>query len=333
MGVEEGLRPLFLLSPPRSGSTLLQRLLATHREIATVSEPWLLLPVVYSLRDTGVLAEYGHRRSVEAIHDFCRALPAGTTTYLSELASAARRMYALAARDGAKYFLDKTPRYGLIANELFSMFPDAAFVFLWRNPLAIVASIIETWGGSKWNLGRFEIDLYRVVDGLVEAYRSHESSVFALQYERLVEDPQGECERVFDFLQLEPPKNVLTRLADVSLDGRMGDTMGLDAYGNSVTRDSLSKWQTVLSNPVRRRWCSRYLGWLGPDRLEAMGYSPEAMLSELRGGPRTRDRAVSDVVRRAWESTVRRSNGALRDGAGRRVALIWSKGRPPDREV
>jgi hypothetical protein len=39
--------PLFLLSLPRSGSTLAQRILAAHGGIATTSEPWILLPYLY----------------------------------------------------------------------------------------------------------------------------------------------------------------------------------------------------------------------------------------------------------------------------------------------
>jgi hypothetical protein len=40
--------PLFLLSLPRSGSTLAQRILAAHAGIATTSEPWILLPYLYA---------------------------------------------------------------------------------------------------------------------------------------------------------------------------------------------------------------------------------------------------------------------------------------------
>ncbi|MFV1990599.1 MAG: sulfotransferase, partial [Acidimicrobiales bacterium] len=48
------IRPAFLLSLPRSGSTLLQRLLGAHSMVATVAEPWLLIPPLYALRDEGV---------------------------------------------------------------------------------------------------------------------------------------------------------------------------------------------------------------------------------------------------------------------------------------
>src|SRR5688500_15750036 len=62
--------PLFLLSLPRSGSTLAQRILAAHEAIATASEPWILLPYLYTLRERGAYAEYNHRVLVRAVEDF-----------------------------------------------------------------------------------------------------------------------------------------------------------------------------------------------------------------------------------------------------------------------
>ena len=54
------MRQCFIISQPRAGSTLLQRLLATHPQIQTIGEPWLAIPFVYALREKGVTAEYIH---------------------------------------------------------------------------------------------------------------------------------------------------------------------------------------------------------------------------------------------------------------------------------
>ena len=58
--MSENISPIFLYSLPRSGSTLLQRMLADNPVIATASEPWFLLPIVYSTKSSGVYAEYSH---------------------------------------------------------------------------------------------------------------------------------------------------------------------------------------------------------------------------------------------------------------------------------
>lgn len=44
---------IFLISQPRSGSTLLQKLIATSNQIDTLQEPWLMLHPLYALKDHG----------------------------------------------------------------------------------------------------------------------------------------------------------------------------------------------------------------------------------------------------------------------------------------
>jgi len=49
--------PIFIFSLPRSGSTLMERILATHPAVGTASEPWILLPFLYTRIRDGVYAE------------------------------------------------------------------------------------------------------------------------------------------------------------------------------------------------------------------------------------------------------------------------------------
>jgi len=65
------IKPIFVFSLPRSGSTLMQRILGSSTEISTVSEPWILLPLFYALKKEGVYAEYGHDVLVDAVEDLC----------------------------------------------------------------------------------------------------------------------------------------------------------------------------------------------------------------------------------------------------------------------
>ena len=45
---------ILMISPPRAGSTMLQRILGSHSDIHTVSEPWLVLHPLYALRPEGI---------------------------------------------------------------------------------------------------------------------------------------------------------------------------------------------------------------------------------------------------------------------------------------
>ncbi len=287
--------PIFLFSLPRSGSTLTQRILATHAEIETVSEPWILLPFLYTRRRDGVYTEYGHRVAYEAIEDFCEGLPGGDEQYLAEIKEFTLRLYERRSHENARYFLDKTPRYHLVSAEIMRLFSDARFIFLWRNPLAIVASIIETWGKGRWNLFEFEIDMFEGLDRLVATYRESPDRAYSIRYEDLTAGGAAAWEKLFGQLGLRFDEAQMARFDEVSLPGRMGDQTGRKAY-DALSQEPLDKWKKVLASPLRKWWCRRYLRWIGEDRLRVMGYESAALLRELDSIPARPGTVISDVV-------------------------------------
>ena len=199
--------PVFLFSLPRSGSTLVQRLIAGHPEVATTSEPWVLLPLLYTMRRPGAFTEYGHRTAVRAIDDFTGQLRGGRDEYLFEMREFVEALYS-AAGNGERYFLDKTPRYHLVIHEIMELFPDGKFIFLWRQPLAVAASIIESFGRGRWNLDRYAVDLEDGLEHLVAAARPNDPRCLTLRYEDVVADSEGELQKVFAFLGLDPAEAI-----------------------------------------------------------------------------------------------------------------------------
>ena len=115
---------VFLLSLPRSGSTLIQRILGSHPEVATRTEPWLLLPLLYMTKETGVFSEYAHRHSSRAIRDFIGSIDNGSENFDHCVKEFAYSLYGKACDGGEEYFLDKTPRYSIVADRLLEVFKD-----------------------------------------------------------------------------------------------------------------------------------------------------------------------------------------------------------------
>jgi hypothetical protein len=315
-------RPLFLLSLPRSGSTLVQRVLGAHPDIATAAEPWVLLPHAYATRATGVYAEYGHALAARAIQEFAATLPGGEGTYRDELRAFALRLYEHAAGGPAVYFLDKTPRYHFIADDLFSLFPEGKFVFLWRNPLSVVASTVETWGRGKWKIGRWRVDLFDGLANLVASRERHADSSLSMRYEDLVSDPHTHWPLLFEHLELPFDPGILTSFPSVRVPGRFGDPTGVDEYDALTTR-SIDKWRSTLANPFRKRWSREYLRWIGVERLAIMGYQLDDLLAELDAVHSGTERLGSDLIRSSSAWAVR----AGRKGGGR---LLWESSRGGD---
>lgn len=295
------LKPLFIFSLPRAGSTLIQRILTAHTDISTVAEPWILLPYLYTVKEKGVYAEYGHGVMTKAIQDFCTNLPNKQDDYLTEIHDFIIKLYAKAAPENTKYFIDKTPRYHLVVEEIINLFPEAKFIFLWRNPLAVAASMIETFGTSKgeWNLYGWKVDLFGGLSNLLNAYEKFSEQVCTVRYEDLVSQPDAELSKIFNYLDLEFNPELLSSFNQIQLKGRMGDPLREKQY-QSLSCDSLEKWKYTLNNPIRELWCRRYLRWIGKERLAMMGYSLEDLLKEVDTVPTNLNMLGSDILRMSY---------------------------------
>lgn len=277
-------QPIFLLSLPRSGSTLVQRVLSTYPEVATASEPWVMLPFLTPLEPAMPLAT-GWQGSVnDAFRDFLAELPRAEEDYLERLRPFAEDLYTRAAGPGARYFLDKTPPYHWIVDQLFRVFPDAKFVFLWRNPLSVVSSVIETFCGGRWRPDGYRGTLFEAPRNLVASYERHRDRSLAIRYEELIGEGAEPWQRLTAYLGLEFSPDSLSDFPQVNLNGRHGDPTGTRLY-SSVSREPLEKWRRSIRTSVRRLWCERYLRWLGPHLLGAMGYDLDRLLAELREAP------------------------------------------------
>jgi Sulfotransferase family len=304
------IQPIFIFSVSRSGSTLVQRVIAAHGGVATVSEPWILLPYLYGLRSHGVTAEYEHELMVMAIEDFCRELPGEEEGYRAELRDFVLRLYRRAAGEEARYFLDKSPPYYLIADEIMRLFPEGKFVFLWRNPLSIVASIIETW--RQWHPTMYRSDLFIGLPRLVAAYRAHSARAYSVRFEDLIGGDASQWKAMMDYLEIEFEPDALDRFSDVKLNGRAGDPTGVKRY-SALSSEPQEKWKNTLSNPLRKEWCRRYLRFLGNERLEVMGYDGGRIIQELNSQPTSINclvpdlgRLVSDVAKEPIRIRIRR---------------------------
>ena len=292
---------------------MVQRVLAAHEDVATAPEPWLLLPQFYAVRERGVFAPYDHLPAARAIREFADALPNGTDDYDAAVRRFALDLYGRAA-GGAAYFVDKTPRYHLIVEDLLRVFPEARFVFLWRNPLAVAASMVETWGHGRWTFGRWRVDLYDGLANLVGAYERHPDRAHAVRFEDLASDADGAWPALFGHLGLTYDEGLLERFSSIGRPARMGDHSGYERY-RRLSLEPMQKWTRTMGTTVRKRWCREYLAWIGRERLETMGYGMDELIERRGEIPNDVRSLTSDLAR----TTYAHAAGAARDAAERLV--------------
>lgn len=160
-------RPIIVLGAPRSGTTLLFSILASHRELWSLyreSEP--LLHATLGRRIVGTDDTYPasereparlelvRRRFYRSCFNEQRLLPGRLSrTHTPALLEQATRRLLNAMTSRSKpdtiRFVDKNPRYCLRTTWLDSLWPDASYVFIGRDPRSNLSSLIEGWKSQR----------------------------------------------------------------------------------------------------------------------------------------------------------------------------------------
>ncbi|MFC1654465.1 sulfotransferase [Myxococcota bacterium] len=260
--------PIFILSLPRSGSTLLQRILSTHPAISTTPETWVLLPQLYSRKKYGIQADYNHSWCKAANDEFFNVI--GESSYLEELRAFYLGLYEKASEKESLYFVDKTPRYSLIVNELFTLFPDAKFIFLWRNPIDILSSISANWYEDKWVFFNHYVDIWTGLKNLTDAYEKHQAMSISVQFERLVQQPDATMEELCAYLQIRKEDINYQSIPSTNVEGLMGDKRGIEQ--NKINTELPFRSSEKIDNIFRFFWAKAYLRMISKRRLEVMDY-------------------------------------------------------------
>lgn len=283
-GEKSGENLIFLISQPRAGSTMLQRILGSHSQVHTASEPWLLLHPLYGLRGEGQHSEFQSELAHQALEDFLQLAPEGQELYYQALRRFGDTLYdRMLELSGKRYFLDKTPRYYLVVPELYRLYPQAKFIFLLRNPLAVLASIASTWYGddlARAFQGDNAIDLVKGPPAMAAGLQAVPGAA-VVHYEDLVRDPQAAVSELCARLEIPFEEAMIQYGSSDPLSGRMGDPRRVNQYDRPVA-DFAESWVQTLSGDVLRQQTSLvYLERMGAAVVQQLGYDPQAIRQAL----------------------------------------------------
>ncbi|MDC0568421.1 sulfotransferase [Akkermansiaceae bacterium] len=276
-----GPTPIFIFSLPRSGSTLLQKIIASSTEVGTSSEPWLLLPLVYSQRDKGTVTEYSHEHSLLAFQDVRSRLHSNNVSHDQLLREFVLKIYGGLTSDKKKYFLDKTPRYYLIISEIVRIFPNAKFIFLFRNPLAQFSSHLKIHRERFRTMYFNAIDIVFGHNLLAEGYDLVKKDCLKISYWELVSEEENTINKLNAFLGTKIDNDIVNGLKSVELKGNLGDP-GLMANARAgVNTASLEKWKTSIDSTLRKRLASAHLNSIGNRYFELLGTTKSQLLEQI----------------------------------------------------
>lgn len=249
---------VFLLGFPRSGTTLLEQVLAVHPEVVTLEERPLLNPVE---------------------GEFFKSLPAFERLLEADdsLLDPFRVLYWQMVREqglepAGKVFIDKMPLYSLLLPLIARLFPGARILFAERDPRDVVFSCFRR--SFQINAGMYQFTslenagaYYDLVMTAAQAYQhAFPMAVRSARYEALVADFDGESRALCGFLDLKWSSE-MTKFAERARE-RQIRTPSAPQVRRGLYATGVGQWR-------------RYAGHLAPimpilDRwAETLGYGTE----------------------------------------------------------
>lgn len=280
---------VFVISPPRAGSTLLQRMMGAHAEIFTHPEPHLITPIAHlGVFDNVEKAPYDHINAAEATKSFIRGLPAGEQDYLDALRAYTDTLYGrMLSTSASSYFLDKTPANALVLPFLQRLYPDAKYVVLTRHPLAVFSSYANSFFDGDWRRAHeFNPILERYVPAMGAFLRERPVPLSHVAYEDLVTEPAAQLERIFAFLGLENDPDAVEYGKAAPAKRGMGDPITVNREERPVAA-KIDKWAAELAHDAdKRALAEQMIERIDPADLEAWQWPAEALWApiEMAGG-------------------------------------------------
>ena len=273
---------VFLIGSPRSGSTLLARMLGAHSAIHAPEEPHLITPLAHlGYFESVESAPYDPVITRQAARALVAALPGGEAAYLAALRACSDAIYAGllgSAPGGAKLLLDKTPAYALILDFLARLYPNARYIVLTRHPLAVWSSYVDSFFDGDDRVAHDHNPLLeRYVPAIGRFLRDRPVAIQRVRYEELVRDPESHARALAQFLGLEfePAMVDYGSAADARRESSrgLGDPMTVARETRATTR-SLAKWvEGAAGRPERIVMYQEILARLLDADLETWGYT------------------------------------------------------------
>jgi Sulfotransferase family len=206
------MNPVFIVGAPRSGTTLLAAMLASHPAFGCGPEthffarstpperqkalagPWpeSAIHLLSQLTLEGIPLLHLFKQDAQTLRELLASRPRRTATLLEVLTG------PFASRLGKYRWVEKSPSHLMYVKEIAEAFPDAAIVRIVRDPRATAHSMTLVPFAGRTYLG----NCVRWMNGYVQsrAFFQSPGRHYTLRYEDLVTDPEAELTRLCAFL-------------------------------------------------------------------------------------------------------------------------------------
>lgn len=225
----DGPTPIFIVGMPRSGTTLLERMLGNHSKVALAGE----------LNDfSAQLRRVADTRNLQTDAVIAR-LPDLDYAEVGRRYLAQTRWYA----HGRPFYVDKQPTNWLLAGLIRAALPGAPILHMVRDPMDTCFSNWRTYFGSAWaysydldTLATYYSDYRRA---MAKWHASMPGAILDVEYADLVDDPEAMLRRVFGFCGLEWEPGC----SDIARNATPSGTVSAVQVRSPIRRDTSGQWR------------------------------------------------------------------------------------------
>lgn len=214
--------PIFIVGMPRSGTSLVEQILASHPDVYGAGELNFI---------SVIAAELGYGSG--AFDPDPESLGTLSRRYLDIIAE---------HTGGARFFTDKMPHNFLYLGLIALLFPHARILHTRRDPLdTCLSCYFQNFSGTHQytrDLGRLGLH-YRNYERLMEYWRRLGVPFLDVEYEALVEDPEAMSRRMLDYCGLDWNEACLRYYES----GRVSDSASYNQVNKPVYTTSVGRWR------------------------------------------------------------------------------------------
>ncbi len=237
--------PIFIVGLPRSGSTLLEQILASHSQVEGTSELPTIQQMVNRLRGFAPEPDPENPNYPRMLAD----LRAADFTQLGEQYLADTRVY----RSGKPYFIDKMPNNFRHVGLLHLMLPNARIIDARREPMSCCFSNFKQLFASGQEFTYSFENIARYYRTYLQLMRHWDAvlpgRVLRVLHEDVVDDLEGSVRRMLQFCGLEFEPQCLA----FHENKRSVRTSSAEQVRRGISRAGLEQWKN-------------FEPWLGPLR-------------------------------------------------------------------